>query len=173
MGTARRGRILTIALVAAMTLGVLAAPASAADSGATQISGVGFGVTECDGKTSDVVLEMTGDLEGCLYATVTDFKWIPSSGVYMEWGTERFEGCWDVPGDEDVCGAFATTYKFTAKFPPGGDEPNFAEEIHGRCQHPIVEGSGEGEFEGVTGRFDIKDDVETGEFPYRGHLMMR
>lgn len=172
MRAAWRRRILTIAFVAAMMFGGLVAPASAAGAGATQISGVGFGVAECNDKTSDVVLEMTGDLEGCLYVTIADSKWIPDSGIYMEWGTERFEGCWDAPGPDDVCGAFATTYKFTAKFPPGGDEPNFAEEIHGRCQHPLVEGSGEGEFEGVTGRFDIKDDVETGEFPYRGHLRM-
>jgi hypothetical protein len=37
-------------------------------------------------------------------------------------------------------------------------------------QHPIVEGSGTGILEGVTGRLYFKDDVEAGTFPYRGHL---
>jgi hypothetical protein len=27
-----------------------------------------------------------------------------------------------------------------------------------------------GDFEGVTGRFDIKDDLDAGNFPYKGHL---
>jgi hypothetical protein len=43
-------------------------------------------------------------------------------------------------------------------------------EIFGRCQHPIVNGSGEGVFSGVTGRLDMKDDIEAGNYPYRGHL---
>lgn len=165
-----RRRAVLIALVAAMTFGGLTTPAGAAGNGTIEISGVGFGVDECEGKTSNVTLEMTGDLEGCLYATVTDSAWIPSSGIYLEQGTERFEGCLDVHGTEKVCGAFATTYRFTAKFPPGGDEPDFTQEIHGRCQHPIVEGSGEDDFEGVTGRFNINDDVDAGTFPYRGHV---
>jgi hypothetical protein len=59
-----------------------------------------------------------------------------------------------------------TTYRFTAKYK---DCPNLVEEIFGRCQHPIVEGSGTGDFEGVTGRFDIKDEDPVA-FPYRGHL---
>jgi hypothetical protein len=25
-------------------------------------------------------------------------------------------------------------------------------------------------FEGVTGRLDMQDDIETGSFPYRGHF---
>ncbi|MGD8710920.1 MAG: hypothetical protein PVF40_11060, partial [Ectothiorhodospiraceae bacterium] len=59
------------------------------------------------------------------------------------------------------------SYLFTAKL---GSCPNTQTEIFGRCQHPIEKGSGMGVFEGVVGRFDIKDDVEAGTFPYRGHL---
>jgi hypothetical protein len=35
----------------------------------------------------------------------------------------------------------------------------------------MVKGSGEGVFEGATGRLDFKDDVSVGNFPYRGHLL--
>ena len=48
--------------------------------------------------------------------------------------------------------------------------PMQALEIFGRCQHPIVAGSGTGVFEGVTGRLDFKDDIAAGNFPYRGHF---
>ena len=43
-------------------------------------------------------------------------------------------------------------------------------EIFGRCQHPIVAGSGTGVFNGVTGQMNFKDDIEAGNFPYRGQL---
>jgi hypothetical protein len=43
---------------------------------------------------------------------------------------------------------------------------NFVEMV-GRCQHPIIEASGTGVFEGLTGRLDIMDDVAAGNFPYR------
>ncbi len=61
-------------------------------------------------------------------------------------------------------GTFTTTYKFEAKFAPDGSE------IHGRCQHPIVDGSGTGGFEGASGRLNFKDIVETGEYLYKGHI---
>jgi hypothetical protein len=100
---------------------------------------------------------MTGDLEGCLYTFVESAKCSPS-GVYLETGTETFVG---------QGGTFRTTYRFEAKYQ---DCANLAVEIHGRCQHPIIAGSGTGPFEGVTGRLDFKDDIEAGNFPYRGHL---
>ena len=82
----------------------------------------------------------------------------------------------DIPGEgietfvgeyEGMDGTFNTTYLFTAKYV---DCATLAEEIWGRCQHPIITGSGTGDFSGVTGRFDIKDDVEAGNLPYKGHL---
>jgi hypothetical protein len=45
-------------------------------------------------------------------------------------------------------------------------------EVRGRCEHPIVAGSGTGGFEGATGRIDFKDDVVAGEFLYRGHISL-
>ena len=56
-------------------------------------------------------------------------------------------------------GTFATTYKFSSKWAP---DVSTGSEVHGRCQHPIVAGSGTGGFAGVTGRVDFKDDVATG-----------
>src|SRR5215207_9074391 len=157
---------LTIALVAAND--VSAAPSPELAGGATQISGVGFydddviDVT-CDdpeGAGADYALVMTGDLEGgCLYTFIETAESSPS-GTYRETGTELFVA-------SDGSGTFETTYRFEAKYE---DVTDPATEIFGRCQHPIVKGSGTGDFQGVTGRIDMKDDIEAGNFPYRGHL---
>jgi hypothetical protein len=64
-------------------------------------------------------------------------------------------------------GTFETTYRFEAKYE---DPANLIGEIFGRCQHKIVAGSGTGAFDGVRGRIDFKDDIEAGNFPYRGSL---
>jgi hypothetical protein len=135
--------------------------------GATQISGVAFldEADTCDSSSMDaanaLIMDGDGDLEGCLYTFVGPADCSPS-GTYRETGTELFVG--EYNGE---VGTFRTTYKFEAKYE---DCPNLVGEIFGRCQHPIVEGSGTGVFEGVRGRLDFKDDVETGEFLYRGHL---
>ena len=134
--------------------------------GATQISGIGFFAApgECngpEGQGSDYAVIMTGDLEGCLYTFVETAR-CSAGGAYSETGTETFVGLYN-----GVSGTFKTTYRFTAKYM---DCANLAGAIAGRCQHPVIAGSGEGVFEGVTGRFDMKDDVETGSFPYRGHF---
>ena len=155
---------LAVALVAAKD--VSATPSRALAGGATQISGVAFYADDarvhvtCDdpeGKGATYVpLVMTGYLEeGCLYTFVETAVSSPS-GTYIETGTELFVA-------SDGSGTFETTYRFEAKYGPAG-------EIFGRCQHPIVVGSGTGIFEGVTGRLDMKDDIEAGDFPYRGHL---
>ncbi len=69
-----------------------------------------------------------------------------------------------------MSGTFWTTYRFEAKYEGCSDGFFEGAEIFGRCQHPIQDGSGEGVFAGVTGRLDFKDNVETGDLPYRGHL---
>jgi hypothetical protein len=154
---------LTIALVAAKD--VSAAPSPELAGGATQISGVGSYAEEGDcvdpeGAGAAYALVMSGDLEeGCLYTFVETAVSSPS-GTYRETGTELFVA-------SDGSGTFETTYRFEAKYE---DVTDPATEIFGRCQHPIVEGSGTGDFEGVTGRIDMKDDIEAGNFPYRGHL---
>lgn len=133
---------------------------------ATQISGIGYyaGSGECndpEGEGSDFGLIMTGDLEGCHYVFVQTAR-CSAGGAYNETGTETFVGLYN-----GAPGTFETTYRFTAKYT---DCANLVGEIVGRCQHPITAGSGEGVFEGVTGRLDFKDDIEAGNFPYRGHF---
>ena len=110
----------------------------------------------------DYALVMTGDLEGgCLYTFIETAESSPS-GTYRETGTELFVGSY-----LDGSGTFATTYRFEAKYE---DVDTLSGEIFGRCQHPIVEGSGTDVFEGVSGILLFKDEVESGTFFYRGHL---
>ena len=137
--------------------------------GAAQISGVGFYATagECDYESQGAAyaIRMTGDLQGCLYAFIDEYECSPS-GTYREEGREYFVGTYN-----GQPGTFWTTYKFEAKYE--GCSENGAPlgaEIFGRCQHPIVTGSGTGVFNGVSGQINFKDDIEAGNFPYRGQL---
>src|ERR687890_543619 len=161
----RRLTILTLTTLAAVALiGVVwTAPSPALAEGATQISGEAFfdEADTCDSASvgADYALLMTGDLDGCLYTFVQTAQSSPS-GTYRETGTELFVA-------SDGSGTFETTYRFEAKYE---DVDALSGEIFGRCQHPIVEGSGTGIFDGVTGQLFFKDEVEAGTFPYRGHL---
>ena len=151
-----------IALVLVGTNGV----AASAGSGAAQIGGSGtFDIEQeiCDRGVAEELyppILMTGDLNGCWYTDSFTGSSHPS-GTYQETGTETFVGCL---ADGTTCGTFGTTYRFEGKFAPDGSE------IFGRCQHPIVSGSGTEGFEGVSGRVDFKDDVDAGLLRYRGHL---
>src|SRR5215203_1342973 len=155
----RRGTV----LVAATLLALILAATAALAGGATQISGIAFFDERdaCDSARvgADFALIMTGDLDGCLY-TFVEAAQSSRSGTYRETGTELFVA-------SEGAGTFETTYRFEAKYE---DVDNLLGEQFGRCQHPIVEGSGTGIYEGVSGRLDFKDDVETGDFLYRGHL---
>jgi hypothetical protein len=108
----------------------------------------------------------TGSLEGCLYIRVDAFtdNGAPS-GVYLEQGSEVFAG--RLNGGE--YGLFTTTYKFESKWDP---DLTTGREVKGRCQHPIVVGSGTGGFSGATGRFDFKDVISDGSIVYRGHITL-
>lgn len=136
-------------------------PTSASAQEVTRISGVGyfdeFDAGDSGSVGADYALIMTGDLEGFLYVFVETAEYTPS-GTYMEKGTELFVG---------ADGSFETAYRFEAKYE---DPANLIGEIFGRCQHKIVENSGTGVFDGVSGRIDFKDDIEAGDFPYRGSL---
>jgi hypothetical protein len=162
----RRLTILTLITLAVVAFTGVAStvPSSALAGGATQISGIGFYAEgdACDdprGEGAAYAVIMTGDLEGCLYTFVDTAKSSPS-GTYLETGRELFVA-------SEGAGMFRTTYRFEAKYE---DPTDPATEIFGRCQHPIVKGSGRGIYEGVTGTLFFKDDVEAGNFPYRGHL---
>lgn len=149
-----------IAVLSATALVGVATPAGA--GGVVQISGVGIpGSAACDDQLADYTIELSGDLVGCIYGTVTDFSFHDGGGTYNEWADEVFIGTWG-----DLEGSFEMTEHFTAKF-----TKNF-EQVFGRCQHPIKTGSGEDDFEGISGRLDFKDDVEAGTADYRGHLKL-
>ena len=162
----RRLALLTLTTLAAVAIiGVVwTAPSPAFAGGATQISGdASFDAAEAPVCAPvpgyEYALVMTGDFEGCLYTHVKTAESSPS-GTYRETGTELFVA-------SEGAGSFETTYRVEAKFE---DVANLAGTIFERCQHPIVRGSGTGIYEGVSGELFFKDDVETGEYPYRGHL---
>ncbi|WP_152616811.1 hypothetical protein [Flavihumibacter solisilvae] len=143
---------------------------SKAAGAAIQISGIGsYGTpTECnapEGVGATFTIRMTGDLVGCVYTFVTDYQCSPS-GTYREQGTELFVGTYN-----GQSGTFMTGYRFEGKYEgcPDNGEP-LGLEIFGRCQHPVIEGSGTGVFSGVTGRLSFKDNVVELIFPYEGHL---
>lgn len=139
-----------------------------APPGATKISGIGFyAVTdECDylSRGANYALKMTGDIEGCLYTFIDEYKCF-GDGLYLEKGRELFIGRY-----KGKTGTFRTTYIFEAKFEGCNDGAPLGLEIIGGCQHPIVEGSGDGVFKGVTGQLNFWDDIKRGNFPYWGHL---
>jgi hypothetical protein len=163
----RRLTILTLTTLTMMALAVFTAPFPTRAGGATQISGIGSyaepgACTDPQGQGADYILTMTGAFSGCHYVFVENAG-CSAGGAYAEAGTETFVGTYN-----GQVGTFRTNYLFTAKY---RDCPNLLGEIEGRCQHPIVDGTGTGVFEGVTGRFDMRDDIEAGNFPYRGHLL--
>lgn len=161
-------RRLTLSALTALTMmALIAAPSQTRAGAATQISGIGYFASEgqCtdpEGLGASYALTMTGDFTGCHYVFVHSFRCTPG-GAYFETGTETFVGEYN-----GGVGSFETTYVFTATY---ADCDNLLGEIAGRCEHPIVEGTGTGIFEGVRGRMDMKDDVDEGNFPYRGHLL--
>ena len=154
-----------LAFLSVTILMALIISSTALAQGATQISGIAYwpNTGECtdpEGMGSDYAVKMTGDLSGCHYTFVETAVCSPG-GAYNETGHEIFVGQYN-----GATGTFRTIYRFTAKYV---DCENFVEVV-GRCQHPIISGSGEGVFAGMTGRLDFKDDIVAGNFPYRGHL---
>jgi hypothetical protein len=172
----RQRKWVVFAIAAVLMCGIAfmgrAAPVSA--SGATVISGIGYpsDATECndvvtgpDGQAPDLYTLLDGDLAGCQYVFIYTHYCSPD-GIYIEMGAETY--VLDGPLGQ---GTFNTTYRFYGKFEGCGPDgfPTGAE-IFGGCLHPIVAGTGTGDYEGITGRLRFKDDVVAGNFPYTGHL---
>ena len=163
----RIGRLTAACAVAVVSLLVTTVPISA-DGNTTQFDGVATAVDACAGLTEVFGLDMVGDeLVGCLINTSFTVDKFAPSGTYSEYGTETFIGCVYDEGVEVGCGSFDTTYRFTAKYDPVTGAQKF-----GRCQHPIIPGTGTGVFAGATGRIDFKDDVDAGLFYFRGHVSL-
>lgn len=165
--TTRIHRQLTFVLVLLASV-LLALPAPAHAGGMRQITGTAFfdstpGVV-CpeppQGFDSYPALVMRGSLDGCWYTNVITAR-TTRGGVYLESGTELFVGRLDA----GAVGTFTTTYTFEAKLDDAGAE------VRGRCQHPLVSGSGTGGFAGATGRVDFKDIIgDPVTYEYRGHI---
>lgn len=172
---AGRSRLLYALMLATLALFAFAftsEPASA-NNGMTQVSGSGYVdyLVECleypdmDGLLPDYAIVLEGDLAGCVYIYVDwDRTFCTPSGVYVELGLEHY----DINGGNlALVGTYESDYRFTGKFEDCSD---YGSEIFGRCQHPVNPDSGTGDFAGVTGRLDFKDDVEAGCSYYRGHF---
>jgi len=148
-------RSVVLASVALATI-FAAAPAAAASpvvKGLQVVNGPGDG---CIDASADFT--MSGGLVGCWYIDTLVLTGETPSGSAMFAGTEHFTGCIDADlsggcGGSDPSGTFFTTFTFTAKFDSSGNE------LHGRCNHPIVDA--EGGFEGATGVLNFTDDVTT------------
>lgn len=109
---------------------------------------------------------MRGSLEGCWYTKVDVAKDNGApSGVYLEQGREVFVGRLN----GGPVGTFATVYRFESKWDP---DVSTGREVVGRCQHPLVAGSGTGGFAGATGRVNFKDIVADGTYVWRGHISL-
>lgn len=168
----RSSRRRTGLLIAAATLCGASAGAShtAHAEGTNQVHGVAdFTDPTCPGLNLEP--SATGwSLDGCLQITGFEREKFNVSGTYQEEGTERFDGDLYIDGEYSGTGSFETVYQFRGKFEEIGD---FGTEIFGRCQHPIVAGTGV--FAEVEGRLDFKDVLDGPAaplFPYRGHIRL-
>jgi hypothetical protein len=112
---------------------------------------------------------MSGSLIGCWYTDTLNQVISNANGEILAIGNEHFVGCLDTDRDRkcarrDPHGTLAFVYAFEGRFDKAGNE------IRGKCQHPIL--SGTGDFTGAQGRLDFKDNVETGHALYRGQLTL-
>ena len=152
----RRGFGLVVAAFAAVVL------ASTAQASSLQVSGV-QSPQQADGSYL-----MTGSLIGVWWTTGFYVKGYEVSGGVQGGGRETFVGCLDADSSgacdsADPAGTIDFEFSFSSKY-----DPTFTTLLHGRCHHPVVGGTGD--FAGVTGVLDFKDDPITGCSSYRGHL---
>jgi hypothetical protein len=154
------------AVLTALAFAVLAMPAVA---GTTLVSGSSVFNTACQAPVGDApanlgdypAIDFSGSLNGCWYTYIASSRLNPS-GTYVEQGSELFVGCLN----GTTCGSFETVYTFTGKY----TDSTFAEEIHGRCEHRIVGGTGD--FANASGVITFKDDVVNLIFDYRGQIQL-
>ena len=165
------GVMFAFVVLIAMVFAGFVAPVSAGSR--TRVSGIGYvpeegectdAVKGPDGQDPDFATRLDGDLAGCQYTFVETHQCYPG-GFYRETGFEIF-----VVDGVFGKGTFDTTYIFKAKFEGCEDGWPTGDEIYGGCHHPIVPGTGTGDYEGVAGWINFNDDVVAGNFPYRGIL---
>jgi len=161
-----------VLLLAAMSAIALVAVQAGIGASATTVRGDQLiaGSQNCPNADSGTY-RMAGDLVGCWYTVTFDVVQEKDNpgGKFKASGTEQFVGCLNTNGNAtcdsgEPSGTFDTTFVFTAKFAPTGDE------IHGRCHHPIVGGTGA--FAGASGGISFKDIPSEGRFPYHGEIKL-
>jgi len=157
-GTARRWA--TISLLAAVLASLLLpGVATAAGIGATVVTGTQLAYGTCGANRDGY--QMTGDLVGCWWITEFESTTDASKHNVRATGTELFIGSLG-----SLSGSFTTTFGYTAKM----DGPWVSSaEIHGRCHHPVVAGTGD--FAGISGELNFTDvNVNPPSYPYWGNL---
>lgn len=160
----RRSIVAALAVLAAC-----ATVSTASAGGGTSVKGTQTPVASgvCYDPAALASYAMTGSLVGCWYVDTEVLDALHPSGTIKVSGTEHFAGCLDRDGDgtcggDDAEGTFSTTFTFTGKYDASFNE------LHGRCHHPII--SGTGGFATVSGVIDFVDDVTTGCARYTGSI---
>jgi hypothetical protein len=162
-----------LSVFAALAIGVMMVGVPPASAATTVVRGVQTPVTSgpCFDASAEFSTTMDGGLIGCWWVDTLALNVETPSGAVTLSGTEHFTGCLDtdlnaVCDTYDPAGTFYTTFTFTAKFDADGNE------IHGRCNHPIV--SGTGGFAGIAGVLNFTDVVTTTPpvSPYWGAVML-
>lgn len=172
-GKAEKWLRVVIAVAVFISVTFMGSVALANAGGVTQISGESTfadpgdctdPVTGANGQAPDFAFNLTGDLSGCRYVFVETAECTPS-GVYLETGTDIYVGS----GREGDDGTFRTTYRFEAKYADCG---NLIGEVHGRCQHQVILGTGTGDYEGASGQLEMSDQIagDVITISYKGHL---
>ena len=167
-------QLLRVGTLAILLIGLITIGSASAGATSNQVSGVGvfdLSGSTCSGPPAGYAdfisyppIVLTGDLEGCWYTKVDTVKDNGApSGIYLDTGREVFVGRLK----DGPVGLFATTYQFESKWDP---DVSTGSEVVGRCQHPIVSGSGTGGLAGATGHINFKDVVANGSYEYRGHV---
>jgi len=101
------------------------------------------------------------------------FSWKFVLPFYFETGTERFDGCLDLNGDNachhEPTGSLTFNYAAWVKFDPDL-LPTVYKQLAGGCVHPVTGGSGG--FAGARGLLTMRDRLvgDTIETTYRGTL---
>ena len=124
---------------------------------------------------------MTGTLDGCWYTDTADAFTPPEDngdGTYTQVfvGTEHFVGCLHTHGKgprnsrcgkNDPSGTWQTNFVFIATFSWATGA-----ELAGGCLHPIIEGSGTGDFTGIRGTIHMTDNVQNGTSDVTGSVTL-
>ncbi len=160
--------MVVVALVSATALLGIASPAGAGDSEREiKVSGVGYpggpGDNGCNEMGADYTIFMTGDIEGCVYGIILSEQYEEESGEYQSRDHETFIGTLD-----GLSGSWEMDEAFWAVF-----DTETGDQLSGRCEHPIIEGSGTGDFATADGELRFVDNVENHTAVYFGVVKLK